>query len=181
MTSINKSMLVTDYLDSLSQPLPKKRKALVLQKPTTGLLTVRVRKNGKWQYLEFMKPNLLTNGGRDFIHAQVYTNTSAGTRGANYVAVTTNSGAPAAGDTTLASEITTNGLERAVAGTSHSAGTNTTTLSITYTASGSFTGVQKAGTFNASSAGIMMHENTFTATDLVSADQLSLVWTMTLG
>jgi hypothetical protein len=179
-------MLVEDYLDSLAQPLPKlskkKRKALVHKaQDITGLLTVRVKRNGKWKYLEVLKKNLLTNAGRDFIHAQVYTNTSAGTRGANYVAVTTNSGAPAAGDTTLTSEITTNGLERAVAGTSHSAGTNTTTLSITYTASGSFTAVQKAATFNASSSGTMMHENTFTSTDLVSADQLSLVWTMTLG
>lgn len=52
------------------------------------------------------KHNLLTTDGRDFFHAQVYTNTSAGTRGANFIALTTDSSGADAGDTTLPSEIT---------------------------------------------------------------------------
>ena len=36
------------------------------------------------------KPNLLTNSGRDWMHAQVYTNTGAGTRGAGFIALTSN-------------------------------------------------------------------------------------------
>lgn len=153
-------------------------------KGKSGFLTVQVKRAGSssvWQYLDILKKNLLTTGGRDFIHAQSYTNTSAGTIGANWVGVTTDSGAPAAGDTTLASEISTNGLARAAATPGHSAGTNVSTLTITYTASGTHTAVQKAGTFNASSAGILVHENTFTSTNLVSGDQLALTWTMTLG
>lgn len=151
-------------------------------KGKSGFLTVQVkRKAGIWQYLDILKPNLLTNGGRDFIHAQSYTNTSAGTQGANYVAVTVDTGAPAAGDTTLTGEIATGGLARALSTPAHSAGTNTSTLTITFTASATHTAVQKAGTFNAASAGTMVHENTFTSTNLVSGDQLALTWTMTLG
>ena len=53
--------------------------------------------------------NLLTTDGRDFFHAQVYVNTSAGTRGANFIALTTDSTGAAAGDTTLPGEISTGG------------------------------------------------------------------------
>lgn len=128
------------------------------------------------------KKNLLTNTGRDWMHAQVYTNTSAGTRGAGYLAVTTDTGAPAAGDTTLASEITTGGLARADAGTkTHTGGTNSTTIAHTYTASAIHTDVQKGALFNASSAGTMAHENTFTAASLQVNDTLTVTATLNLG
>ena len=128
------------------------------------------------------KHNLLTNGGRDFIHAQAYTNVAAGTQGSRCIAVSTDAGAPAAGDTTLTGEISTNGLQRANATTNtHSAGTNTSTLGITFTASGTHTSVQKTALFNATSSGIMTHENTFTPVTLASADSLQVTWTLTLG
>ena len=128
------------------------------------------------------KPNLLTNGGRDFFHAQVYTNTSAGTRGANFIALTTDSSGADATDTSLPSEITTGGLGRAVATTiTHSSGTNSTTLNKVFTASATHTAVQMSGTFNAASSGTMAHEATFTAVTLVSSDTLSVTWTLTLG
>ena len=47
--------------------------------------------------LAFMNHNLLTDAGRDWMHAQVYTNTSAGTRGAGYIASTESSITPAVG------------------------------------------------------------------------------------
>ena len=128
------------------------------------------------------KPNSLTNFGRDWMHAQVYTNTSAGTRGAGYIALTTNTGAPAATDTTLTGEITTNGLARADASTkTHSSGTNSTTIQHTFTASGTHTAVQKAALFNAASSGYMAHVNTFTPVTLQSSDTLQVTWTVTLG
>jgi hypothetical protein len=128
------------------------------------------------------KPNLLTNGGRDWMIAQVYTNTSAGTRGSGYIALTTDSTSPAASDTTLASEITTGGLARADATTkSHTGGTNSTTIQHTFTASATHTNVQKSGLFNAASSGTMSHENTFTAVTLQSSDTLQVTWTTTLG
>ena len=136
-----------------------------------------------WIPITENKHNLLTNGGRDFIHAQAYTNTASGTEGSRFIAVTVNSGAPAAGDTTLTGEITGTGLERAAATTNtHSAGTNTTTLGVTFTASGTHTAVQKSALFNQLAVGgTMTHENTFTPVTLSSGDSLQVTWTLTLG
>jgi hypothetical protein len=172
-------------------------------KKLAGYVTVRVRRaerdprdpsqplrdaEGKivyrsdWKYVTKLKDNLLTNNGRDLVHAQVLTNTSAGTRGAGFIAVTENATAPAASDTSLTAEITTNGLARADATTkTHSAGTNTSQFVHTFTAAGAFTAVQKAGTFNASSGPTMLHENTFTSTALSSGDGLEITWNFTYG
>ena len=126
--------------------------------------------------------NLLTTDGRDFFHAQVYTNTSAGTQGANYIALTTDSTGAAAGDTTLPDEIDSGGLERAIATSiTHTDDTNVTTLVKTFTASATHTAVQMSGTFNAASVGILAHEAVFTAVTLVSSDTLQVTWTLTLG
>jgi hypothetical protein len=136
----------------------------------------------KWYCLADKKHNLLTTDGRDFFHAQVYINNAAGTRGANFIAVTTDTGAPAAGDTTLATEITTNGLARADATTkTHTDNTNASTIEHEWTASGTHTAVQKCALFNASSAGIMTHEGTFTAATLISGDKLKVTYTLNLG
>jgi hypothetical protein len=128
------------------------------------------------------KHNLLTNSGRDWMHAQVYTNTAAGDRGAGYIALTTNTATPAATDTALTGEITTGGLPRADATTkTHSSGTNSTTLQHTFTSSATHTAVVKAALFNAASSGTMAHINTFTSVTLQSADTLQVTWTLTLG
>ena len=129
------------------------------------------------------KPNLLTNGGRDYAIAQFYTNTSAGGVGMNFIALTSDSTGADATDTTLPSEITTNGLERLLATTiSHSTGTNSTTLNKVFTASGTHTAVQMSGTFNQLAVGgILAHEAVFTPVTLASSDTLSVTWTLTLG
>jgi hypothetical protein len=75
-----------------------------------------------------------------------------------YLAVGTSSTAPAAANTTLGAEITTNGLER-VAGTVSrvtTTGTNDTyKITTTWTATGSVT-VEEVGVFNAASGGTML-------------------------
>jgi hypothetical protein len=129
-------------------------------------------------------PNLLTNAGKDYFHAQDYTNNAAGGVGANFIALTESTITPAVGDTTLTGEITTNGLGRVIAGTrTHTAASNTTTLSQTFTASGSFTSVLASALFNASSSGTMAHIANFASGSgaLVSGDQLVVTWTMTLS
>jgi hypothetical protein len=149
-----------------------------------GYITVQVYRHleDKWETIDEYHPNLLTTDGRDFYHAQVLTNTSAGTRGSGFIAVTTDSGAPAAGDTTLATEITTNGLARADATTkTHTDNTNSTTIEHEWTASGNHTNVQKCALFNASSAGIMTHEGTFTAASLISGDKLKVTYVINIG
>ena len=115
-----------------------------------------------------------------------------------YVGLTTDATAPAATDHLLASEITTNGLVRAFAATatnwSHTAGTNTYQIQVTFTATGSFTAVQKCGMFtgfsfpNDASAdltnvgkggGVMVFENTFSSVNLAANDTLKVTWTVT--
>jgi hypothetical protein len=130
------------------------------------------------------KKNLLTNNGRDWMHAQVYTNTATGTRGSGFIAVSSDATAPAAADTTLAGEIATSGFIRSGADAvtkTHTAGTNSTLIEHTFTASGTVTAIQKTALFNASTSGTMSHENTITSADVVSGDTLKVSWTVNLG
>ena len=151
---------------------------------TRGIVQLLIRKKGQdWKLVE-TKDNLLTNGGRDFYHNQGITNTSTGTIGANYIGLTETSFSPAATDTTLTGEISTNGLSRAQATTiTHTSGTNQSTLTKTFTASGSFTSVLASALFNASSSGIMTHEANFTTGSgtLISGDSLQVSWTINMG
>jgi hypothetical protein len=149
-----------------------------------GFVTVTINKGKQNErVLQEDVHNLLTNAGRDFFHAQCYTNTVAGTQGTNYIAVSDDATDPDATDTVLAGEITTGGLERAVADTiTHVADTNTTTLEITYTATSAFTDIHKSALFNAAAAGTMSHEAAFdTDVTLAVDDTLTVTWTLTLG
>ena len=160
-----------------------KKKELKEDSLSNGYVTI-IKNVGKpdEQVLCKDKHNLLTTDGRDFFHAQVYTNLTAGTRGANFIALTTDSTGAAAGDTTLPSEIATGGLERAVATTlTHVDDSNVTTLVKTFTASATHTAVQMSGTFNAASGATLAHEAVFTSVTLVSSDTLQVTWTLTLG
>ncbi len=126
--------------------------------------------------------NLLTNGGRDYFHQGDYTNTASSGRGCNFAAVSENTVAPAATDTTLAGEITTGGLARKVADTiTHTVGTNTSQLITTWTATAAFSAVSKGGTFNALQGGTLAHEFQFAPAALSINDQLQLTTTFTLG
>lgn len=152
------------------------------RKRSQGWLTVQYRKAGTKDWITICKDkhNLGTDAGEDWLHAQLYTNTSAGTRGAGYIAVSSNASGASASHTTLAGEITTGGLARADATTKdHTPGSNTTTIEHTFTASATHTDVQLSALFNASSSGTMAHEATFTATTLQSNDQLKVTWTIT--
>jgi hypothetical protein len=145
----------------------------------TGWVTIEVVRNGEVIFHE-ENHNLITTAGKDFISAQLGS-TSPGTNGANYIALTTDATAPAAGDTTLTGEITTGGLARAIGTYSHTAGTNTYQVQKQFTASASFTAVQKAGLFTAVTVGTMMAENTFSSVNLISGDQITITWTITIA
>lgn len=130
--------------------------------------------------------NLLTTDGRDFYHMQCVIETAANTtKGANHIAVTESTITPAAGDTALSGEVTTNGLARSNPSTTitHTDNTNSSTVEHTFTASGSFTDVKASALFNASSAGIMTHEANFASGSgtLISGDTLKVTWTINIG
>lgn len=147
--------------------------------PVHGYVTVSVLRGGQEIY-HHEDHNLITNAGKDFISAQLGS-TSAASNGANYIALSTNTAAPAATDTTLTGEITSGGLERSQGTYAHTNGQSTFTVSKTFTASATHTAVQKAGLFTAATGGTMMAENTFTSVSLASGDQLTITWTITLS
>lgn len=130
---------------------------------------------------------LLTNGGRDAVHKQI-ADTAAQPAAFNYIALTANATAPAATDTTLTGEIATAGgaLVRAQAVFAHTNGTNTSTLTKTFTANGTDAlpvTVAKIGIFNAASVGTLGFETLLNATATLSAsgDALTVTDTITAG
>lgn len=107
-----------------------------------------------------------------------------GTGPARFVGLTTDTGAAAAGDTTLASEFTTLGLSRALALYAHTPGAASYTQSKTFTASGGTGAVHKAGMFTCSTStagGILVFETVLNAdATLANGDQLALTWTVNI-
>lgn len=131
---------------------------------------------------------MLTNAGRDMVASALGDRSGSRAAVADYLALTANSTAPAAGDTTLTAEIATGGggLIRAAATYAHTNGTATYTLTKTFTANGSDSlpvTVAKVGVFNASSAGALVWETLLGTTATISAvgDALTLTETITVS
>lgn len=130
---------------------------------------------------------MLTNAGKDVIASACF-NTSTQAAAANYIALTANSSAASASDTTLTGEIATasGGLIRAQATYAHTGGTATVTLTKTFTANGNDSlpvTVAKIGVFNAASVGSMAFETLLSTTATISAsgDQLTVTETVTIS
>lgn len=130
---------------------------------------------------------LLTSAGRDALHAQ-HMSTSAQPASFNYMAISANTAAESAANTSLPGEITTagGGLVRAQATYAHTAGTNTSTLTKTFTANGSDSlpvTIAKVGVLNAASSGTFGYEKLLGSTATLSAvgDNVAITDTITAG
>lgn len=127
---------------------------------------------------------MITNAGKDFQSRVMFDTASNGTgsyAAANYIALTENATAPAAGDTVLTGELTANGLQRAQATYAHTNGTGTTTLTKTFTSTDpTARTINKGGLFNAASAGTLVLETAVpNPPSLVSGDSVAVTWTQT--
>ena len=130
---------------------------------------------------------LVTNAGLDYASLQLG-GTASATAIAKYIALTANSSAAGATDTTLTAEITTasGGLIRAAATYAHTGAASTYTQSKTFTANGSDTlpvTVAKAGLFDTAVSGGNMAIETLvspTVTFTASGDNSPLTWTITV-
>lgn len=127
----------------------------------------------------------LTNAGQDALFAQ-HLSTGAQPAAFNYMALTANSSAFSAASTTLTGEITTasGGLIRKQATYAHTTGTNTATLTATYTANGNDSKpvtIAKIGVFNASSSGTLGYETLLSSTSTITntGDALTVTHTVT--
>lgn len=103
---------------------------------------------------------------------------------ARYMGVSAEGTSPVAGDTTLASEQTGNGLARALATYAHTGGTSTYTLQKSYSVTGTVT-VHKGGLFTASNttaAGVLVFAANLNAdASVINGDTLQVTVTNTLS
>jgi hypothetical protein len=120
--------------------------------------------------------NLRTTAGGDW-QASVMANTSAPPATMNYIALSNDATAPAAGDTSVASEIVSNGLSRAQGVYAHTASTASLTVQKVFNATGTQAS-QKTGLLNASSSGTLGFENTYTQVTVNNGDTLTVTWTI---
>jgi hypothetical protein len=107
--------------------------------------------------------NLRTNAGRDWIFGQILSGTPVASTGFNYIALSTDATGGTATSTTLTSEVTTNGLQRALGTYNHVAGQYICTLAHSFTCTTSPVTVQSAALFTAASSGTINHIVAFTA------------------
>ena len=107
-----------------------------------------------------------------------------GQAAARYIALTTDTSGPAVGDTSLTSELTTNGLGRALATFAHTPGATTFTLAKTFSATGTQANIHKAGLFTAgtlTAAGVDVANTNLNAdASVANGDSLAVTWTWTL-
>ena len=129
---------------------------------------------GFWSYKQIVRPNLVPTVGKAAVADQTGgTTTSPMTALAIGIGVT----GAAAGDTTLESEITTNGGERGAA-----AVTNVTTTTAgdtekwikTWTFTGSFAVTEEGVLDNNTSGGVLLARQVFSAINVVSGDSLQV-------
>lgn len=118
--------------------------------------------------------NLVTSAGKAGVASRI---NGAGSEAAfTYLAIGIGTTAANAADTTLESEITTNGGQRASATASRTTTdvtNDTARLVLTYSFTGSFA-VTEAGALNASSAGVLLNRQVFSAVNVVSGDSLQV-------
>lgn len=141
--------------------------------PTTSTKLLQALGLGSWKN-EMQLANLVTNAGKAGVASRI---NGAGSEAAfTYLAIGIGTTAAAAGDTTLESEITTNGGARAAATVSRvttDVTNDTARLVYTWTFSGSFA-VTEAGALNAASSGVLLNRQVFTAVNVVSGDSLQV-------
>jgi len=143
--------------------------------PVKGNVHVVARHKDGTVFLDTWVHNLRVNAGINWQYNQMAGSTAAV---CDYIALSNAAVTPAATDTTLSSEITSNGLARALGTATHSSNATSYTLVNTFTATAT-QAAQAAGMFNNSSAGTLCFENTFTQASLVANDTLTVTWTIT--
>lgn len=132
---------------------------------------------GNWAN-QMQLANLVTNAGKAGVASRI--NGSGGEAAFTYIAVGTGTTAANAADTTLEAEIADSGLARA------SATASRVTVDVTndgarlvYTFSVTGTkAVTESGVLNASSSGVLLCRQVFSAVNVVSGDSLQVTWTI---
>lgn len=107
----------------------------------------------------------------------------AGNASQRYIALTENASAASASSTSLTGEITTGGLGRALGTYAHTLGAATLTLTKSFSVTGTFPAIHRAGLFQVSTASsaILSFETVLNAdANVINGDTLQVTWTITL-
>jgi hypothetical protein len=140
-------------------------------KASGALHVVVTGKDGKVKE-EHNFTNLVVTTGKNFVASRMV-GTAANVM--SHMAVGSSSTAPAAGDTTLGTE-----LGRVALGSS-SAAANVVTYTATFPAGTGTGAIVEAGIFNASSAGTLLCRTTFAVVNKGVDDAMSVTWTVTIS
>lgn len=138
----------------------------------TGNLDIVVKDQNGQVKQELHIPNLVVTAGKTFIASRM---TGASSNVMSHMAVGTDGTSPAAGNTTLGSELAR------VALTSATPSTNVVTYVGDYPAGTGTGALQEAGIFNASSSGTMLCRTTFSVINKGASDTMTITWTVTVG
>jgi hypothetical protein len=169
----------TAYVPHAGEPIPQGILDDILAGKLPNFVDVIVRDAKGREKSRGRSVNLRTNAGADWQAAVMGSDTQPAS--AQWIGLTTNATAPAAGDTTLTGEIASGGLTRAEGAYTHTNGTTSYKISFTFTATAAHTNVAKAGLFNASSAGTMAFETLLSSTvTLAINDTLTIEWTVNI-
>lgn len=152
--------------------------------PVSDVVTVSVFHLGALVY-QGSYANLITNAGEDVISRQTgcgATGAPACANGGVYIALSTDSTAPAATDVACPAESVVNGLTRALGTYAHVAGTNVHTISHTFTlGTAGAVVIAKVCMLDAAAGGNLFAETLLASTATVNAvgDQITITWTFT--
>ena len=119
-----------------------------------------------------LEKNLVVTVGKEWIASRMQ-GTASNVMG--YMAVGTDSTAPAVGNTTLGAEVAR------VALTSATASTNTVTYVATFGAGTGTGALTEAGLFNSNSGGTMLSRTTYSVINKGSGDEMTITWVITVG
>lgn len=118
-------------------------------------------------------PNLVVTAGKNYIASRMVGTSSTVMNG---MAIGTGTGTPAAGDTTLNTEVDRQAL------TAFTASTNTVTATATFPAGSGTGAIREAGIFNnATSGGTMLCRTTFPEVNKQAGDSIAITWTVTVS
>lgn len=132
-------------------------------------------KEGVWRGTKYVR-NLITTAGKAGAAAAI--NGSGFTAHHDYIATGTGTTAANVADTTLETELAASGLTRAQGTASRVTTTvanDTAQVTKTFTVTGTVA-VTEAGLLNASSSGVLLARQVFTAINVVNGDSLTITW-----
>jgi hypothetical protein len=121
-----------------------------------------------------LEKNLVVTVGKDWIASRMVGTAS---NVMDYMAVGTDSTSPAAGNTTLGTEVAR--VSTTVSG--GTASTNTVTYVATFPAGTGTGALTEAGIFNANSSGTMLSRTTYSVINKGSGDEMTVTWVVTVG